>query len=91
MTGRRVDANHAEVKAALKAAGCVVVDTHALGQGFPDLVIVRPDGVCALLIEVKAAPSVTRPEVEFMISLVNPVYRIATSPEQAVEIVRGEK
>lgn len=36
---RRVDANHAQVVAALRAAGCVVDDISAVGGGIPDLLV----------------------------------------------------
>lgn len=35
----RLDANHLEVVRALRAAGCAVWSTAALGGGFPDLVV----------------------------------------------------
>lgn len=36
----RTDANHSEIRDALRdVPGCVVGDTHSLGDGFPDLVI----------------------------------------------------
>ncbi|GAP66813.1 hypothetical protein MBSD_n2128 [Mizugakiibacter sediminis] len=34
----RTDANHADVKNALRAIGCYVVDCAHVGAGFPDLV-----------------------------------------------------
>lgn len=34
---RRVDANHAEIAKALRAAGACVVDTSHFGEGIPDL------------------------------------------------------
>lgn len=36
---RRVDANHAEIVAALKAAGCAVMDLSAEGRGVPDILV----------------------------------------------------
>lgn len=37
---RRTDGNHAAIRDALrKVPGLVVVDTHALGDGFPDLAL----------------------------------------------------
>jgi hypothetical protein len=36
---KRVDANHAQVKSALTAAGCVVEDLSAIGGGVPDLLV----------------------------------------------------
>jgi hypothetical protein len=47
----RVDANQAEIVEALRAVGCSVAITSAVGQGFPDLVVGRR-GVTYLL-EVK--------------------------------------
>jgi hypothetical protein len=36
------DNNHAEIVAALRAAGCGVVDLAAVGTGVPDLVVCAP-------------------------------------------------
>jgi hypothetical protein len=48
----RVDANQAEIAQALVDAGCSVQRTHAMGGGFPDLVVgVRGQ---TFLLEVKA-------------------------------------
>lgn len=38
----RVDRNHGEIVRALRAAGCGVQDTSAVGCGFPDLVVHSP-------------------------------------------------
>lgn len=57
----RVDANQAEIVAALRDVGCSVADTSRLGQGFPDLVVGRA-GITFLL-EIKngrAIPSAQR-------------------------------
>ncbi|HEU4982054.1 MAG TPA: hypothetical protein VFT88_05175 [Acidobacteriaceae bacterium] len=35
----RVDANHAEIVAALEGIGCYVVDCSHVGHGFPDLLV----------------------------------------------------
>lgn len=55
----KVDANQPALVAQLRAAGYHVAPTHALGRGFPDLIVtgVRlPQGdVAALLVEVKDA------------------------------------
>jgi hypothetical protein len=47
----RVDANQAEIVAALRAAGCAVQPLHTVGQGVPDLLV----GVAGqnLLVEIK--------------------------------------
>jgi len=48
---RKVDANQAEIVAALRAAGCSVVDLSAVGDGCPDLLVGR--GFQNFLLEVK--------------------------------------
>lgn len=37
--GHRKDANHDAIVSALEGIGASVTDTHALGEGFPDLVV----------------------------------------------------
>ena len=85
------DINHKPVADAFRAAGCIVTDTAALGAGFPDLVVVAPDGR-VLLVEVKTpenmrAGKIER-EVEFMVRHVTDSYRIVATPEQAAAIIR---
>ena len=48
---KRVDHNHALIRAALRSAGWFVKDTSAIGGGWPDLFAAKP-GRC-LLVEVK--------------------------------------
>lgn len=38
----KVDANHAEIVAALRSAGCGVLDLSAVGNGCPDLLVHGP-------------------------------------------------
>jgi len=88
------DANHKAVVTALRGAGMRVFDTAALGDGFPDLVVVRQDGRVFLL-EVKSdivsGASKLANEIEIMISLVSSSYRIMSTPEQAVaELMRAK-
>jgi hypothetical protein len=47
----RVDANQPEIVAGLRAAGCTVAAAHAVGRGFPDLVVGYRG--CTYLLEVK--------------------------------------
>lgn len=42
---RKVDNNQAEIVAALRAAGCRVVDFSWCGRGVPDLHVVNPRGL----------------------------------------------
>ena len=37
---RKKDANHDEIAGGLRAAGYKVIDTHLVGDGFPDIVVV---------------------------------------------------
>lgn len=39
MTGKRVDANHAEIRDGLRDLGYLVDDTSSFGRGFPDLLV----------------------------------------------------
>ena len=52
MRARRTDANHGALIRDLRKAGFRVHDTSRLGDGFPDLVIYRPD-VGVRLVEAK--------------------------------------
>ena len=65
----RVDANHAEVKAALKAAGWTVVDCARIGSGFPDLLLARRGVIRMVEIKdgakVKSKQQLTEDEVQF--------------------------
>jgi Holliday junction resolvase len=47
----RTDANHAEIREALRACGWTVIDTSRAGSGFPDLVAAKAGRI--ELIEVK--------------------------------------
>ena len=66
----RVDANHGEIIAALRRAGCVVHDTSRQGGGFPDCIAATPRGRLVML-EIKdgakppSARKLTDAEAEF--------------------------
>jgi hypothetical protein len=49
----KADANQKPIVAALRAEGAKVVATHAVGQGFPDLVVSTRDGSRTFLLEIK--------------------------------------
>jgi Holliday junction resolvase-like predicted endonuclease len=49
----RVDGNHAQIVAELRAAGCHVEDLSAVGRGVPDLVVASPSGARMVFVEVK--------------------------------------
>ena len=51
---KRVDANHGEIRDGMRQRFVFVIDTHAVGDGFPDLVAWTPQRGWRLL-EVKTA------------------------------------
>lgn len=53
MIAKRVDENQADIVQALRQAGRLVQDLHAVGRGVPDLLVCAPSGRLVLL-EVKA-------------------------------------
>jgi len=53
---RRTDGNHADIRDALRQVGAWVSDTHNIGDGFPDLVVAKPNGYL-FMVEVKASRS----------------------------------
>lgn len=88
---RRSDANQGQIVRVLRQLpGCTVRDTHALGKGFPD-VIVGFRGV-NILLEIKDGskpPSerkLTQDEVDFFREWRGQVH-VAESPQEALEIV----
>lgn len=50
---RRTDGNHAEIANGFRQVGCRVHQTHALGQGFPDLTCFDPVSGHIFLVETK--------------------------------------
>lgn len=88
----KVDANHAAVVQALRAAGWCVQDTSRLGGGFPDLVIAK--GGRVELVEVKdgakppSARLLTMAEIKVCDDLLRAGVRvrIVDSVEQAVRL-----
>ena len=52
---KRTDVNQAQIARGLRKLGLSVFSTHALGRGFPDLVVFNPNSGCLMLLEVKSA------------------------------------
>jgi len=76
----RVDANHAEIVAALRAARCWVLDLSAVGNGCPDLLVHGPTrNWDFVLLEVKdgkkppSARKLTPAQIEFHAGCRGPV------------------
>lgn len=88
MRAKKIDANQPEIVDALRKAGYTVIDTHALGNGFPDLLAVTHNGV-NVLIEVKSPGEklTGKYEPEFHETFPGAL-GIAYSAEQALEIMR---
>ena len=86
----KVDANQAEVVKALRAAGCSVISTAALGNGFPDLLVARNGQM--KLIECKngelcpSARKLTPHEEKFRTTWKAPVYTVNNADEAIVVI-----
>lgn len=86
MYSKRTDANQVEIVKALKNAGYSVHDTHALGGGFPDI-IVGCGGRVNILMEIKTEKGeLNKKEKEFFSTWLGPVY-IVRSPEDALLIM----
>ena len=89
---RRTDSTHAPIRDHLRDRASelglqAVIDTHGLGDGFPDIVVVLVNGTLVLFFEVKGErirPTDLVAEVKFMLKLVSPAYRIVKTPENAV-------
>ena len=61
---KKVDANQKDIVLALRQAGCTVFDTHAIGKGFPDIVVGHHGK--NYLLEIKSGKGkLTGPEVVF--------------------------
>ena len=81
---KRTDGNHAEIRTAMREAGCDVEDMSGAGKGFPDTVVYTPDKRL-LLVEIKMPKgTLTAPQVRFHARF--PVH-IVRSVEAALELV----
>lgn len=84
---KRTDGNHKEIRDGLREIGYTVFDTSQ--TELSDLVIVMKSGRVALLTEIKPESGgvVTSGEVRFMLQIVQPVYRIFQTLEQAIDVI----
>ena len=81
---KRTDGNHADIRQAMRDAGCKVYDASGAGRGFPDTVVSTPDGR-VLLVEIKMPNGkLTKAQVDFHRDF--PV-EIVRTVQQAVELV----
>ena len=88
----RVDANHVEVRSALRAAGWTVVDCARIGSGFPDLLIARRGTIRMVEIKdgakVKSKQQLTEDEVQFhaLMAAAGVTVSVVTSVEEALAL-----
>lgn len=89
----KVDSNHGEVVAALRAAGCGVLSLAAIGKGCPDLLVHSPiSPYTTILLEVKdgnkpeSARKLTPDQEKFHAKWNGPIY-VVTSPSDALAAV----
>ena len=80
----KTDGNHAEIRDGLRAIGVFVIDTHMLGDGFPDLVAWGGRKVGWQLLEVKAAAgSLTDDEAALHNKCPGPIWVVRSLAEAA--------
>ena len=88
----RVDANHAEIRSALRAEHWVVVDTAGVGSGFPDLLIARRGKLMLVEIKdgakVKSKQQLTEDEVQFhaLLASAGVTVQVVTSLREALAL-----
>jgi hypothetical protein len=79
----RPDANHADLVKVYESLHCGVIDTHALGFGFPDI-IVHFSGYCAP-VEIKTPDGDLEPSQErFIRDWKGPKIRIVRTPDEVI-------
>ena len=91
LTIKSVDANHAAIVQAARSLGFAVVDTHTIGRGVPDCVIVRPSDQRAWLVEIKTMTgTLTEPERDYALRSRTPVHIVRTVEEllKLLEVTR---
>jgi hypothetical protein len=63
---KRIDGNHAEIRQAMRDAGCNVFDLSGAGKGAPDTIVFNPTIDRLWLVEIKMPDGkLTKPQVDF--------------------------
>jgi hypothetical protein len=83
---RRKDTNQDAIVAALRSEGYYVYDTHNLGCGFPDLLVVDAERR-AVLLEVKNGKEKLSPEEETFHNVYPGWLHVVRSPDEALEVM----
>lgn len=88
---RRVDQNQKEIVAALRAAGCRVFCSHAVGAGLPDLLVWSPYTQRIHLLEVKSIKGhVTKKQILFFVEWADAADAgLLTAPRSVDEALRN--
>jgi Holliday junction resolvase len=95
MRAAKVDANQAEIVAALRKIGCKVYVSSSFGQGFPDLIVGCRGRLCLLEIKDGSKPpsarKLTPDQVKFHADWTGLPLYVVDSVESAIAAVTGEK
>ena len=83
----KVDVNQAQIVAAFRALGCSVKPAHAVGEGFPDLVIGYRGN--DYLVEVKAPKGKLTPQQDQFRETWRGGYHVARSTDDAIQLVES--
>ena len=84
---KRTDGNHAEIRQAMRDAGCKVFDLSGAGKGAPDTIVFNPTTGRLWLVEIKMPNGkLTPPQVDFHRDF--PVH-IVRSVEDAMELIKN--
>jgi hypothetical protein len=89
----KIDANHAEIVAALRKIGCKVQSLAAVGAGVPDLLVMR--GFRLYLVEIKdgnkppSARKLTPEQAKWHQEWAGAPLVVVTSVEEAIEAMRA--
>lgn len=85
------DSNHNRLSSLAKRLGCKIYDTSRMGDGFPDAVLIYPNGRCQL-IEFKTQEhwDLKPAEVTFMVRNADPTYRIIFNEEEMLRLYEEE-
>jgi len=86
---RRVDSNHAELKAAFERMGCSVLDLFRVGDGCPDLAV-SLHGLTEF-VEIKVEDGHLRPEQRRFLRESKAVVHQARNVDDVLRIVQGIK
>lgn len=83
----RVDANHAEIRDALRQCGYLLIDAYRQGDGCPDMFVLSKSRRWVAF-EIKSPGGKLTPAEEELFKRVGhgPLYTV-TSPEQAIELM----